>query len=239
VHLLPMHVQSKRRSTAIFLTVQITQSSSLQCSNNAGAGWAGWDHVPSPCFKLCNELPGPTCQRWPPVALTQVDTPQTVSGQAYGDGNYTVTASSTDSNTSQPHQAFDRTPSSMWGSTRLYRSSSPSVYTGTKTTYLDPFRQIHGEWIQLQLPQPIWLHYYRLLSPASSAETFFEYYVLGSTDGVSWHLLDGQDMAPNSEILQVHETRNPTACCCSCTAKHSVQLHSGNAGTEDICVSAS
>jgi hypothetical protein len=166
------------------------------CSDE-GLGWVGWRGLPLPCTKLCNLLANPTCRKYPPVALTQAT--QTVSGQTYGNGQYIATASSSYPSITDAFRAFDTVRDTVWASSaRLYvgrvingvRDTYLS-YNGSTQTNLSELHVLKGEWIQLQLPEPIYLDYY-VVKPSKYSDDDIPVvmYVVGSMDGSSWTLVD-------------------------------------------------
>jgi hypothetical protein len=167
----------------------LARSWSPVCTDNGG--WADWDVVPRPCAQLCNTTGTPTCQRYPPVPLAQSGAPQLVSGQAHGNGHYTATASSVIRNEAwhQAHAAFDQLTMINPTTWTFGWENAATQAINLPRTFLDPFRFYDGHWIQLQLPQPIYLHQYSVVSRPFS-DIMNNWVVLGSTDGQAWQLLD-------------------------------------------------
>jgi hypothetical protein len=173
----------------------LVQAADVPCISYYGNGVADWDHVPPPCTQLCNELPGPTCQRYPPVPLSQ--STQTVTGQAHGNGTYTVTASASAAG-NDPHLAFDglagaedapwSTPAASY-STLTGVQFLPWTITALDPPPTPPYRSYGGAWLQLALPHPIYLHHYRLHAPDPGAAPT-KWLLLGSGDAQSWAVLD-------------------------------------------------
>ena len=139
---------------------------------------------------------------YPPAALTSNST--TLSGQAYGNGLYVASASTTLSLGSSdfPYEAFDTVTTNSvdkrWASDFSYGAGTSAVYpeSGTMQTFFNrlttdtqsPIRNPYkGEWLQLQLPAAIFLYSFTLTAlnstPTYSPRTFR---LFGSTNGTLW-----------------------------------------------------
>jgi len=120
---------------------------------------------------------------WPPAAMTGYVT--SINGQ-----NYVASASSEyPGSSSLAWNAFDKTVSTQWASNGGLYTVNTGVYTGSVVTTDvngSPFR---GEWLQIQLPNPVVLSsfYVNQQNCSSVGPTIF--YILGSRDGVNWFLI--------------------------------------------------
>ena len=158
-------------------------------------------------------------QVYPPAALTSNTT--TLTGQAYANGTYIVSASSVIS-VNYPYLAFDKSTvgGSFWGSTDVYNASG--VYTGSVSTVDINSVSYPGEWLQIQLPYAIILQSYSftgyVTSPNYAPGTF---YILGSKEGdiirraevqeikrVYWTLLDSQVNTANTASYSITPTNS-------------------------------
>ena len=143
-------------------------------------------------------------QTWPPYAMTGNTT--TLSGKPYGNGTYIVTYSSVYSGLNA-YSAFDKiftTSGTGWESSGGYTSSTavPGLYTaGTYTTTVKTNNvsgassvSVAGEWLQIQLPQPIIMTSYSLTprETANIGQSPYQWVIVGSNDGSTWILLDSQ-----------------------------------------------
>lgn len=144
---------------------------------------------------------------YPPAAMTGYST--TISGQAYGNGIYTTSASSYDNSvTDAAWCAFNKTTgsaftSTIWGANGPYynTSSTPSPYTGTNTTTIMTIGSIGGEWLDITLPISIQLTSYSLQSRNDGYlnQMPVNWYIIGSNDnGTSWYVVDNKNTVNTS-----------------------------------------
>ena len=139
-------------------------------------------------------------RQFPPIALAQ--NTQVVSGQAYGNGTYVCSSSSSNPsvayNTSwSPFQYLYGTQGyySSWTSASFYNQST-GVYSGAKST-----QGYAGEWWQVQLPVPI------LLTSIKYTHNSESHVLLGSTDGTSWAIIRNVPYTGTSnELVNVNIT---------------------------------
>lgn len=100
-----------------------------------------------------------------------------------GSSGYFCSSSGTQSSN---YYAFDSQAGSSWISRSFFNSNS-GVYTGSTSTS----GVYAGEWLQIKLPVPTSLQSYTLgAAPFNANPEFF--YVLGSTTGTTWTLVDTQ-----------------------------------------------
>lgn len=141
--------------------------------------------------------------RYPPAALTTTaGTPvsTTLSGQAYGDGQYTASSGPNLLSGFGPSMIFDWTSgspnSSLWTIGSATYSSSTGAYDtslaagvtgGVQTT-----GGVSGEWVQLQLPVAIVLTSYTLTGRESavSSQNPKNWTLFGSNNGTTWSSID-------------------------------------------------
>jgi hypothetical protein len=122
---------------------------------------------------------------YPPASLGATGV---VTGQAYGNGTYTVTSSA---QMTSPLNSFDKNnATSAVVTTAVYMNApgDPRVYTGSTATTYNTNQTALGEWIQVQLPFALvptsmtcaWGHPERAMRTG---------WFLGSSDGATWTLL--------------------------------------------------
>ncbi len=133
-----------------------------------------------------------TTKAYPPAGMT-ADT-SVLSGNRYGNGTYVVSASSSNNGTSNQHgifRAFDKTlvSGNYWlsGTDVSYQyNATTGLYQGTST-----LAGVSGEWVKIQLPEPIVLKTYSLFPREDlSNRTPKEYKILGSNDNTNWTIVD-------------------------------------------------
>ena len=148
--------------------------------------------------------------RYPPSPMT--GNTATISGTVAGNGTYVASASDIHGETYDAYCAFDYNDDTRYTSSDETYTYLEGNYNGqTSTTYTDFSHNtvsLSGSWLQLQVPLSIKLHSYRL----KANNLYFtdshpvNYVILGSTDSVSWMLID--DHRPNvltnySELVYV------------------------------------
>ena len=124
---------------------------------------------------------------YPPVALTT--TPQTVSGQTYGNGTYNCSLSSGDWQNSAVATwswAFNNpTDSNYFGSSASYTGSTTTTVSGSALV---------APWLQIQLPSAITLTAYSFWSRPTQGfyggRVPYQWAMAGSNDGTTWTMLD-------------------------------------------------
>ena len=116
---------------------------------------------------------------YPPTNLSGYST--TISGQPYGNGTYTVSATVERNGAGTAANAFGTT--STW-QINPYPTSRTMVVSGTTYT---------GEWVQLLMPSSIIVKRYSFTTAASNNP--LSWTIAGSTDGTTWYLLDYQNLS--------------------------------------------
>jgi hypothetical protein len=154
---------------------------------------------------------------WPPAALTGAST--TLTGQAYGNGTYTVSSS-------EPHTTFigdelwrafdndintkehpDNNAAAYDGATGIY------IPTGTTTTNISGTHR-RGGWIQIRLATKVTLRTYMIVVRQDTYEwrgptTFW---IAGSNDlGVTWSLVDSRSGVTYPQAGLTFTVTNPVA----------------------------
>lgn len=112
-----------------------------------------------------------------------------ISGQLYGNGTYTVSATVERLSQKAPY-AFGTT--SFW-QLNPYPTSRTMVVSGTTYT---------GEWVQLVMPSSIIVKKYSLTT--TGINNPISWVIAGSTDGTTWYLLDYK----NFSTINVNTTYN-------------------------------
>ena len=129
----------------------------------------------------------PNVLEFPPAALS-VNGTTTLSGQAYGNGPYTASASDTYS-TSYAYQAFDKNTNNSWANNAFRFNTTTGNFANTVNTVISGVTY-NGEWIKLQLPYAIVLNGYSML--IGNLQYPFTWYIGGSNDGTTWYLVDSR-----------------------------------------------
>jgi len=159
---------------------------------------------------------------WPPTVLSGFTT--ALSGQAYGNGTYTVSSSETE-NGNTNRQSWDLfkigTESSMNGgyhSATVFTSGGggPWGYIGTGTTTIAGVPTT-GLWIQIQLPTSMVLKSYQIITrtgySVSKVRLPSIFIIVGSNNGSAWTQLDSKNYTISSynsimtSIVVAGETR--------------------------------
>jgi hypothetical protein len=132
-----------------------------------------------------------TTQEYPPAAMT-ADT-SVLSGNRYGNGTFIASASSSNvlANIHDTFRAFDKnTTTTFW----LSENNVSYFYNATTGLYegISSLGGISGEWLKLQLPEPIVLTTYSISPRQDYADnrTPKEYKILGSNDNTNWTVVD-------------------------------------------------
>ena len=144
---------------------------------------------------------------WPPAAMTSAST--TLSGLEYGNGTYTITASSNYNTVETAWKAFAKYPAS-------YAWTTATQSYGTITTNTGPYGQtatysggaystvvsgagtVSGEWFGIQLPTQIvcksyvWQVQGLGTQPSSNPRSPNTWVLAGSNDGTNWFAVDTQ-----------------------------------------------
>ena len=119
---------------------------------------------------------------YPPGPLT--GNTSTLTNYSYGNGTYVV--SGNDAVYLQYYYAFDSNITTRWQSANFTYSGTTLEYTGSGFT-TDVNNKIYsGTYIQLQLPNPIYLSSFDYSSVFAVPSKMF---LLGSTNGTSWNLI--------------------------------------------------
>jgi hypothetical protein len=129
----------------------------------------------------------------PPTKLTGDTT--AISGAAYENGTYIASASSSYGGGWEAWKAFDEFQSTGWhtsesSSSTMYNTST-GQYVGTTTTIAGN-TVYSGEWLQIQLPNAIYLSSFTIVPRAGNetARSPRSFVVLGSNNGSTWSLVD-------------------------------------------------
>ena len=162
----------------------------------------------------------PVLNRYPPTRILYANS--LVSKMPYGNGYYKVRASSEEG--SSIVRAFDACSSSYWHSAssgkffysfrlsksliyyQVYSGDPPNVYySGSVSTRLANGTFLSGEWLQLTLPEQIFLNGYSFYSiEGYCGRAPVSFFVVGSNDGISRNLL----AAEFNQTTQSSETRS-------------------------------
>lgn len=111
-----------------------------------------------------------------------------VTSQSYGNGVYTVSASTSSQTSYSAWSAFQ--PSDFWHSNNNYNATT-GAYSGSTTTVDENGNTYAGDYLQIQLPDAMKLGSFFLL-PRSTFETSrspADFAVFGSSNGTNWKLL--------------------------------------------------
>ena len=121
----------------------------------------------------------------PPYSMTANTT--TFAGNSVYDGTYTLTASNTAYNNNM-FRAFDDTygsTNSVWSAGSYYNANT-GAYTGSASTTVSSVSQ-SGEWLQIQLPNPIVLYSFSLnFYWPDQSYRLKSFLIAASNDGSSW-----------------------------------------------------
>lgn len=143
----------------------------------------------------------PTSNVYPPSALTA--NVSTISGMPYGNGQYTVSASSS-YGTNQEYLVFNKKIQygDGWSSASQPYSSATGIYTGATGTVIGG-TTYNGEWLQIQLPTYIPLSAYDLVcnygindGGVNKNRTANTWYIAGSSNGSTWSMVDSREGVP-------------------------------------------
>jgi hypothetical protein len=128
-------------------------------------------------------------REYPPVALTGTTT--NISGQAYGNGTYTVSG-----DFGSPEKVFDK-GNSISTLTGFYNYNT-GVYTGEfSITATNGFNYAGGR-VQLTLPNAIHLTSYSVQVSSDVAKSISQWVMLGSIDDLNWDLLHEHEQTNNT-----------------------------------------
>ncbi|WP_396190639.1 DUF2341 domain-containing protein, partial [Flavobacterium sp.] len=160
-----------------------------------------------------------TLRRYPPVDITSfpatnvISSNFVISNQPYGNGNYVLSGSTSSSLSESIFNVFKLGSSSSWTTgASLYSTTSPFAYSSTQKTATYNANSLvtyNGEWAQIELPFPIILTTYLIVTTTLSPSTrgINDFVVLGSNDGLYWGLLDSQT-SQNLNTISVHSVYN-------------------------------
>jgi len=148
-------------------------------------------------WKLFADIPLPTTAReYPPLPMTANTT---YLNGTYGEGTYVASASSASYSAHPEYLAFNKGTSGIspdfWHSAGSTYTAATGAYIGTINTYDSLNNKYSGEWLQLYLPQPFIVSYYTLWPRLDSLHTMRNpttFWILASTDGLKWILLNSQ-----------------------------------------------
>lgn len=155
-------------------------------------------------------------KQYPPISLS-TDPTTLISGQAYGNGNYTVTASSIFSG-QEPMNAFkypyvDGTYS--WTTTgNSYTSGSGAFIGGSVTNVLNPsITGIYGEWMQIYLPSALTLKSYTITGRKGVGGSTYNpsaWTLAASMNGGTWYQIDSRSNVTWSTSINSSYTFTPS-----------------------------
>lgn len=160
--------------------------------SNVGVGTSS----PSCIFHVNDTLSGiiasGTINAYPPQALTSNTT--TVSGAAYGNGTYVVTASS---GAATAYRAFDgQTGFDQWWMDSGNYNASTGAYQGAFTTTASG-SNLAGEYLQVQMPASLVPLSYSITPRQESyyleRRNVTKWWLVGSSNGSTWDILDSQE----------------------------------------------
>lgn len=140
-------------------------------------------------------------KRFPPAYFTTNSNTLVVSNASYGNGTYTASASSELTTSRVAANVMDN-GYEYWVSQNQaaynYLAAEPYTFNGTNPLALFTLYNldgtstaVSGEWVQVQMPNPIKLCYYVMKARGNPTRPL-SWYVCGSTDGVRWYKIDYQ-----------------------------------------------
>lgn len=138
--------------------------------------------------------------QYPPRALTSETT--TIEGEAYGNGVYRVSASS-EEGFFLSHKAFDYSVSA-WSSNIRFPSGGGTVTTGLN------INGIYGEWVTIELPEPIQINNYRI--KPRNTNNIERFIIFGSNDASTYTQIDNNastDQNINSDTYYTYSVTTP------------------------------
>lgn len=103
-------------------------------------------------------------------------------------GSYIVTSSF---NANTAFTVFDSNPVTTWNTDVSYRPQFTPLY-GNIITFVGT-TPYYGHWVQIQVPSPTYMYSYTLTRGTNINNAPFIWYVMGSTNGLSWTLLHTVD----------------------------------------------
>lgn len=132
--------------------------------------------------------------RYPPVPLTGAST--TISGQAHGNGTYTVSSSSFLNTGWEPWRAFrsftDYGNLPLWYSGNNFNYiANTGIYGGSVITLDTNSTEHRGEWLQIQLPSPIRLTHHIIIGRTNGTSVWRSntprtFTLFASNNGSTW-----------------------------------------------------
>lgn len=154
---------------------------------------------------------GSSALPWKSAYTTSLQVSQALVALPQQGTSFTATASSA---ITSPGLAFDNSfVSHGWMAGGYQMQSNGSKTTGTVTSYIDlsgVSTTTNGEWLQLQLPQAYSISSYRIyIFEAFYAPAAFK--LLGSTDGVTWNLVDERSTTWTNGSFQTFQTISRTS----------------------------
>lgn len=183
-----------------YISVPITGNNNLQLTNN-------WWQTGFCVEAFVNNLSTSTFTpygSYPPAALTgnlysSTSTPtsniSSVSGQSYGNGNYTTTSSSSYNTGAYPYYLFDKTTTGWACSGPPPYNSITGLYTSTYSTTVSG-SAVLGEWIDILLPNSIILTSYTIIARTDATgyvQSPYTWIIAGTNNaGSTWTQVDSQ-----------------------------------------------
>jgi len=152
-----------------------------------------------------------TINAYPPQALTTNTT--TVSGAAYGNGTYVVTASS---GAATAYRAFDdQTGFDQWWMDSGNYNASTGAYQGAFSTTTASGSNLAGEYLQVQMPSSVVPLSYSITPRQESyyleRRNVTKWWLVGSSNGSAWDILDSQETEWTSTAAKTFNLATNTA----------------------------
>ena len=140
-------------------------------------------------FRLITTSLNGNLLEYPPANMP--DSPTTITGMGYGDGTYYALASTFQSTSFRPSNAFT-SAGGGWYTGTGYNSGDGSYVGTTSTTTVDS-TVYNGEWLTLQLPRSISFNSFSMQPNSgyswSLATAPVDFVLVGSNDNSTWNLI--------------------------------------------------
>jgi hypothetical protein len=130
--------------------------------------------------------------RYPPVDL--ISNNASILNQTYGNGSYRIAVSKYYQNNDlyNGYNAFQSLSTTGWFGEQNAYNTSTGLYVGNATTTVSSTTYL-GDWIQIEMPDPVLVWYYTINPRTDFATTSpMTWYFLGSTNGIEWSIIDTQ-----------------------------------------------
>jgi hypothetical protein len=183
---------SNNIGTSIPLHVSLPQALNTTCFDTTTGGPTGHlATIAPPTGVFC---------AFPPTGLPNTFSPTVVTGQAYGNGTYTITAPGWNG-----ARVFDYNTGTSVQSSLNYNTNTGLPLGTAQTTTATNGVTYTGDYMQLTLPQPIQLQQYTIWQGSDVNKVTSQHTLLGSRDGTTWDQLDSRayaDVATNSALTR-------------------------------------